>query len=204
MTDVPDTQQWINRIQSGDYSALATLLEYYRPRLRQMISMRMDSRLTSRFDGSDVIQDVFLDANRQISAYVEDPRVEFYVWLRGLAWQRLLNLQRHHTDTQGRTVRREVPLPLESTTTLLRELVGGGPTPSKVLSNREVSDRVQTALDQLKPDDREVILMRHFEPLTNNEVAQTLEITPSAATMRYGRAMFRLKELLREDFDHEE
>ena len=108
-------------------------------------------------------------------------------------------MQREHVGAQRRAVGREVPLSVESSAMLLQRLVGSGPTPSRVLAAREMRQNVQRAIERLKHDDREVILMRHFEGLTNKQVAQALEISPSGATMRYGRALFRLKELLQDD-----
>lgn len=194
-----ESERWLQDVQRGNPRALAALLDHYRPQLRQMLAMRMNKRLTARVDPSDVIQEVFLDANRQITAYVENPRVDFYVWLRGLARQRLSNMQREHAGAQRRAVGREVPLPVESSAMLLEQLVGLGPTPSRALAAREMRRYVQRAIERLKGDDRDVILMRHFEGLTNKQVAQALKISPSGATMRYGRALFRLKELLQHD-----
>lgn len=195
----PETERWLQDVRRGNPRALAALLDHYRPQLRQMLAMRLDKKLAARLDPSDVIQEVFLDASRQIAAYVANPRVDFYVWLRGLARQRLSNMQREHAGAQRRAVGREVPLPVESSAMLLQQLVGMGPTPSHVLAAREMRRHVQRALERLKSDDREVILMRHFEGLTNKQVAQALELSPSGATMRYGRALFRLKELLQDD-----
>ena len=75
----PETERWLQDVQRGNPRALAALLDHYRPQLRRMLTMRMDKRLTARVDPSDVIQEVFLDANRQVTAYIADPRVEFYV-----------------------------------------------------------------------------------------------------------------------------
>jgi RNA polymerase sigma-70 factor (ECF subfamily) len=185
----------------GDQTALASLLEYYRPRLRQMLVMRIDRKLFARIDPSDVIQETFFDAQRQITAYLQKPRVEFYVWLRGLAWQRLLNLCRFHAKTQRRAMGRELSLPAGSSTSLLHHLVTTELSPSGVMATREIQDTVQRALARLKDEDCEVILMRHFEGMTNNEVAQTLNLSASGATMRYGRAMYRLKEILQRELE---
>jgi RNA polymerase sigma-70 factor (ECF subfamily) len=82
---------------------------------------------------------------------------------------------------------------------LARQLLGQPSTPSRLLIQEELRRRVQDCLNRISSLDREVILMRHFENMSNHEVAQTLEISESAASMRYGRAIFRLKETLLED-----
>lgn len=194
----PETDAWLRELREGQPEALAALLQFYQPRLRQMLRLRIDPRLAARVDVSDVLQEVYLDAARQVAAYLREPRVAFYVWLRGLTWERLSNVQRQHLGTQRRAVSREVPLPAESSALLARQLLAGGSGPSEAVVKEEQRRRVQEALVRLKPEDREVILLRHFENLTNTEVAQALGLSAAAATMRYGRALLRLKELLTE------
>jgi RNA polymerase sigma-70 factor (ECF subfamily) len=196
-----DAQRWLDDLRQGNADALAALLDHYRPRLRQMIRLRMDRRLAARVDPSDVIQEVYLDANRQIRAYLRDCKVDFYVWLRGLAGQRLSNIRRRHLGAKRRSALREVALPAESSLLLAQQLLAGGTSPSRALLKRELRRRMQHALERLQPDDREVILMRHFEEMSNGEVAQAIGLSPSGATMRYGRALFRLKEILLADSD---
>lgn len=65
-------------------------------------------------------------------------------------------------------------------------------SPSQVLDRKEQADLVRKAIDRLRPMDREVILLRHVEELSNAEVAEVLEIAPDAASKRYGRAVVRL------------
>jgi RNA polymerase sigma-70 factor (ECF subfamily) len=161
-----------------------------------MVRLRMDPRMTARVDPSDVLQEAYLDAARQIGSYLEQPKVDAYVWLRGLTWERLLNLQRSHLGAQCRTVRREISLPPESSVHLANQLLAQGPSPSQGLVQEELRQLVQQGLSRLETNDREMILMRHFEDLTNREAAQALGLSDSAATMRYGRALFRLKEIL--------
>jgi RNA polymerase sigma-70 factor (ECF subfamily) len=200
MTDEPTTELLLRRLRDGEPQALAALLEHYRPRLRQMLRLRMNARLAARLDASDVLQETYLDAARQLQGYLRRPTVAFYVWLRGLACERLLNLQRQHLGAACRAAGREAPLPADSSTRLGERLLAPGTGPSQALLRAELRQRVQRALARLPHDDREVILMRHFEDLTNGEVAQALGLSASAATMRYGRALFRLKELLQTEF----
>jgi RNA polymerase sigma-70 factor (ECF subfamily) len=197
MTNEPsETTDLLRRLHAGDRDALAGLFDYYRSRLGKMVRVHLDTRLAGRFDASDVLQEAFLDAVRQLPAYLRQPRVAFYVWLRGVAWERLLNLQRQHAGAQCRAVGRELALPAKSSALLARSLLAPGPSPSEILLQAELRQRLQRALARLDPEDREVILMRHFENLSNGEVAQALGIGDSGATMRYGRALFRLKEIL--------
>jgi RNA polymerase sigma-70 factor (ECF subfamily) len=186
----------LRRLHSGDRDALVAIFDYYRPRLRHMLRLRMDARLAARLDTSDVLQEAYLDAARQVQGYLQQPKVAIYVWLRQLAWERLLNLQRQHLDAQCRAVAREVPLPVESSALLAKALLAQGPSPSQALLQEELRRRLQRALAKLDPPDRDVLLMRHYEDMSNGEVAQALGVSASGATMRYGRALFRLKEIL--------
>jgi RNA polymerase sigma-70 factor (ECF subfamily) len=196
MDDPPQMEGWLRRLGQGDQQALAELFAYYGPRLRQMVRLRMDSRLVARVDVSDVLQEVYLDAARQVESYLREPGVGIYVWLRSLAWERLLKLQRRHLHAECRAVDRQLPLPAESSALLAKALLAQAPTPSQALLQEEVRRRVQTALTKLGTQDREVILLRDFEGMANAEVAQALGLSPSGATMRYGRALYRLKEIL--------
>ncbi|MHC4178087.1 MAG: sigma-70 family RNA polymerase sigma factor [Planctomycetota bacterium] len=199
--ELGETEHWLHGLRRGDADALAALLDYYRPRLRQMVRLRMDRQVAARVDPSDVIQEVYLDAKRQVQTYLRDGTVDFYVWLRGLAGQRLANVHRRHLRSKCRSAWREVPLPAESSMALAKQLLAGGTSPSRAVMKEELRRRVQQALEKLQGDDREVILMRHFEEMSNREVAQAIGLSESGATMRYGRALFRLKEILLADSD---
>ena len=165
-----------------------------------MVELRLDGRLAARLDPSDVLQEVYLDMAGKIDGYLRQPKVNFYVWLRGLAWERSLKLQRRHLGAECRGVGREEALPLESSSALARQFLAPGTSPSDAMAQEELRHRVQLALAKLDEKDREVILMRDFEGMTNGEVAQTLGLKASTATMRYGRALYRLKEILTADW----
>jgi RNA polymerase sigma-70 factor (ECF subfamily) len=159
-----------------------------------------DSRVAARLDPSDVLQEVYLDMAREINGYLREPKVNMYVWLRGLAWERLIKLQRRHLGAKCRAVGREEALPLEASSALARQAMAPGTSPSEELVQQELRHRVQQALTKLDERDREIILMRDFEGMTNSEVAQLLGLKASTATMRHGRALYRLKEILTTDW----
>lgn len=191
-----ETDVWLRGVRQGKADALACLLDHYRPRLRKMVELRMHPRLAARVDPSDVLQEVYLDAASKIRGYIREPKVAFYVWLRGVARDRLLNLQQHHLGAKCRAAERELRLPAESSAVLCRNLLAQGTGPSQAMLREERRQRVERALAKLATEDREAILMRHIEEMPNVEMAQALGLTESGATKRYGRAIARLKDLL--------
>lgn len=197
MTQFPETTVLLDRIRDGDADSVGLLFEQYRPRLREMVRLRMDPRIRARISESDALQDVFLDLTKEIDRYLRNPRVGVYVWLRGIAAQRLQKLHRDHLAAQKRSVGRECQLPHQSSVQLGRQLLAEGTSPSQGVARAELREVVQRAIAGLKPEDREIILMREFEELSNSEVAEVLGLSDSAATMRYGRALHRLKEEFR-------
>ena len=78
----PDTEELLERASRGDQQAIGQLLTRYRPRLRQMVTVRMDPRLKSRIDPSDVVQEALMDASRMLPEYLRDRPLPYYPWLR--------------------------------------------------------------------------------------------------------------------------
>ena len=189
------------RVTRGDASALGPLLEWHRPRLRMMVQLRMDRLLQARVDASDVLQEAFLEASSRLEEFIRNPSVPFFLWLRSITGQQLMAAYRRHCGTQGRDARREVSprngaLPAANSATLAAHLVACSTSPSGAAMQAELKDRLAKALDELDALDREIIVLRHFEELTNSEAAQVLDLKPSAACNRYVRALERLRQVL--------
>ena len=195
-----EDQRFIEQLQlaQADEQAWGKILEAERMRLRGMIDARMHSQLRGRIDSSDIIQDAFIDATKRLAEYIENPAVPFYIWLRSLTSQRLAIAHRQNIGTQARDARREEPifskpLPDATSVVLLAALVGSSESPSTVAVRQEQKQILESALAELEPIDHEILVLRHFEEMTNSEVAATLDIKPSAAANRYLRALERLK-----------
>jgi RNA polymerase sigma-70 factor, ECF subfamily len=198
-----ETEQLLDRIARGDSSAASALLDKHRQRLRTMVRLRLDPRLASRLDPSDVVQDALAEAHRRLPEYAAQRPIPFYPWLRRIAWERLLQLRRQHIAAQRRTVLREDAPPLSGESELLlAERLAQANTPSEQAVRREVSQRVREAINQLPPGDREVIALKHLEELSFQEAAAVLEISSAAIYSRYYRAIQRLHRLLHEDSSH--
>jgi len=198
------TQELIAQAQGGDGQAVNRLLERHREAVRRMISLRMDRNLQQRVDASDIVQDVLVDANRRMAEYLQNPAMPFHLWLRQMAQDRLIDAHRRHRVAAKRSVDREQRLVARnhldhSTLELAAQLRDGERTPAAAAQWNEFQHLFQSALEELEEKDREVVLMRHFEKLSNSEVAEALGLSPPAASMRYLRAVRRLREFLAPD-----
>ena len=101
----------LQRALAGDEPALAALFDGYRDRLRRMIRLRLDRRLSGRVDSSDVLQEAYLDVRKRIAEYARDPAaMPFHLWLRLIAGQRLTDVHRYHLGAQMRDAGQEVSL----------------------------------------------------------------------------------------------
>jgi RNA polymerase sigma-70 factor (ECF subfamily) len=200
MAEVPPdsgaTQDLLRRAHAGEPRALEDLFAGYRPYLRQFVALRLDPKLRPRVDPSDVVQEAQLEAARRLKGYLEEPAMPFRLWLRQIAQDRLLNLHRRHMATARRAVGREQPLPERSSLVLAEQLLASGSTPSLQLGRRELALRLGQAVAQLSEADREILLLRNYEGLSNQEVAHLLGIDAAAASQRHGRALLRLHKAL--------
>lgn len=186
------------RVRAGDRAALAELFARLRPRLEWLVRLRLDPQLVRRLDPADVLQEAWLDVARRFEEWLGKPDMPLHLWVRFLTVQKLAELHRRH-GAQQRDARREVPLqvgPSASTASVAEHLAGSFTSPSQGLARAELLQRVQAALASLDEIDREVLVMRHFEELGNNEVAALLGITAAGASNRYVRALKRLRAAL--------
>lgn len=195
------TQDLLKSVAGGDASAVNRLMDRHREAVRRMIQMRLDHAVARRVDASDVVQDVMLEASQRLSDYLQNPGMPFHLWLRQLAKDRIIDMHRRHRGAKRRSVDREQNLSglgqdEQSAADLAALLRDAELTPAAAALRKEMEERFMVALDQLEENDREIIVMRHFEHLGNSDVAEALGLSPPAAGMRYLRAIRRLKEIL--------
>jgi RNA polymerase sigma-70 factor (ECF subfamily) len=198
--DTTKTQELLAQARGGDAHAVDELLARHRDSVRHMIGLRLDRAIAPRVDASDVVQDVLLEASRRLQEYLQDPAMPFHLWLRCLAKDRIIDAHRRHRKAQRRTVDRDQAMRKEwadrSSMELAAQLIDRELTPATAALRQELESRFQEVLEDLNEDDREIILMRHFEQLSNQEVAAALGLSEAAAGMRHLRALRRLKTLL--------
>jgi RNA polymerase sigma-70 factor (ECF subfamily) len=202
MTDTPsETERLLGLAAAGDQAAWAALLTPHEPKLRRVIAFRLDQRLQGRVDAADVLQETYLEAWEHLADYRRQPPVPFFLWLRGVAGNKLRELHRHHLGARMRDAGREVSLyhgtlPETTSAALAAQLLGRLTRPSEAAVRAEMKLRLREAINGMDPLDREVLALRHFEQLSPAEAAQVLGIKEKAAGMRYVRALRRLKEIL--------
>lgn len=194
-------QDLLTRAGQGDEDALNQLFSRYRTRLKKMVRLRMNRRLAGRIDDSDVLQDAFLEISKHIDEYIANPPLPFFLWIRKITGQQLIMAHRQHLGARMRDAGREISihqggLPSASTASLAAQLLGHLTSPSQAAMKAELRTRLEEALNSMSELDREVLVKRHFEHLTNTEVAQELGIQESAASKRYLRALERLQQIL--------
>lgn len=189
--------------EAGDEreARLGQMVEAHRRRLLKMVHVRLDPRLKARLGASDVIQDVFVDVVRRVDEFVDGPDMPFFLWLRLLTAQKVVDLHRKHLHAKKRDVRRQADgrisgHPDATSVALVDHLMDPRTRPSVAAVREEARQRAIHVLDTMKTDDREILVLRHFEELTNAEAAVELGISEPAASKRYVRALARMGSVL--------
>jgi RNA polymerase sigma-70 factor (ECF subfamily) len=202
MTTAPRESELIRLAAGGDQQAWAALLTTHRARLRRMVALRLDRRLRGRVDPSDVIQEAYVHATSGLAGYAARAEMPFFLWLRWLVAMKLNELHRKHLACRVRDAKLEVSLeqtamPRASSAALAAHLLGRLTKASEVAVRQERKARIQEAIESMDEVDREILVLRHFEELSNAETAQALGLQVSAASKRYIRALKKLKAILR-------
>ena len=198
------TETLLDGARAGDSDAVNKLLEKHRRSVRRLVELRLDRKVQQRVDVSDVVQDVMVEASGRLEKYLDDPVMAFHLWIRQIAWDRIIDTYRRHRVSAKRNMDREQPIAVptgsdQSTMDLAGQLRDPGLTPATAATQREIAGKVEAVIELLNEQDREIILMRHYEHLSNLEIAEVLKLNPPAVSMRYLRALRRLRQLLAEN-----
>lgn len=202
----PETQRvqaLLDRARQGDAAAVEELMTECREPLRRAVDLRLDPQLVRREDPSDIVQKVLLDAHRRLQDYLKDPKMPFGLWLRHMAQDRIIDAHRRHREADRRSIDREQPQQPpawveQSSVMLVAQLADRELTPASAAIRHELQQRLQQVLAEMDELDREVILMRYYEQMSNQDVAEALNLTEAAASMRHLRALRRLKDAFTE------
>lgn len=188
------------RLAAGEPEALAELFSVYGERLYKMVHFRLDARLRGRVDPDDIVQEAFLAAQQRIASFALERSNSVFVWLRMMVGQTMIDVHRRHLGSKMRSAGREVTMrratPMASSVSMSMHFLGDLTSPSQAAMRAEFADLLERVLDDMEPMDREILVLRHFEELSNTEVAELLGIQRSTASNRYVRALKRLKTIL--------
>jgi RNA polymerase sigma-70 factor, ECF subfamily len=201
MPDTTEEPELLTRLRGGDQPALGVLYDRYRDKLRRMVQIRLDPRLKGRVAPSDILQEAYIDALKRYPHYFDKDDQPFFGWLRLIVAQRLADVHREHISAKKRDVRNELAFGhprggLGSSACLASCIAGTLTSPSHAAVKNEYLVQLEIALNQLDQVDREILLLRHFEELSNAETAAVLGLLPPAASKRYVRALARLKQIM--------
>jgi RNA polymerase sigma-70 factor (ECF subfamily) len=199
----PDSDELLDLAASGDRDAIHQLFVRHRPRLRQMVSARLNLHLARRVDPSDIVQESLADAAQKLSEYLETRPIPFYPWLRQFAWERLVRAYRRHVLAQRRSVHREQNLDIllsdQSATVLADRFLASDTNPLERLARSERRLAITKLMAQLPFEDRELVVLRFIEQLSPAEVGAVLGISEAAAKMRQLRVVRRLRAAMGEE-----
>lgn len=195
-----DISSLVDRARDGDPHALTELFHVYQPRLVRMIELRLDSSLRRRLDPADIVQESWLEVVRRFPEWTAQTALPFQVWLRLMTAQSLAQAQRRHLGAHMRDALREVPMQESrasvSALNAADAFLASATSPTQAARREELRARVLAALEELEEIDREIVALRHFEGLSNDEAAAELAISPDAASKRFLRALVRLRPAL--------
>ena len=200
------TEQLLAQAKDGDEGAINQLMDRHRNSLRQLVRMRLDQQIQRRVDVSDVVQDVLVEANRRLQKFLDNPVMPFHLWLRQIARDRIIDAHRRHRVSSRRSVDREqrlsVPQGYDQSSMNIASMLGDDRlTPAAAALQKEIAMRIEQAITKLDEKDSEIVIMRHYELLTNQEIAQALDLSEPAASMRYLRAVRRLKDIIQDEMN---
>lgn len=189
------TQRLVSLAKEGDEAALQRLSEVYGERVLRIVRLRMGQELRSKLESMDLVQDAFVSALRGLENFTYQNEGDFLRWLAKIAENRIRdNSEKLHADK--RNIRREIPLTITGQNSR-DSLVGTvGPidftTPSVIVSRREDMNKLEKAMDKLRPEYKEVIILAKMEGLSGHELAEKLGKEPGAARALLSRALAAL------------
>lgn len=196
------TRHLVALAKDGDTSSLDQLCRVYGPRVHWIMRLRMGKELRSKLESMDLVQDTLVQALGGLHEFTYKNEGDFVRWLSTIAENVIRgNLKRLHADK--RDIRREIPLDRHGATSTSRFLADPGPvdatTPSVIISKKEEFVELERAIDQLKPEYKEVIILLKIEGLSCKEISERLGQSHDAVRKRVSRAIIALADVFEND-----
>jgi RNA polymerase sigma-70 factor (ECF subfamily) len=182
-----EIESWIRAARSGSSESLGSLLQTFRQYLAIIAEHGLKGDLQAKVGRSDLVQETFLEAQRDFASFRGKSREQLEAWLRRLLLNNLLNARRKYRETKKRATGREVPL--DGGPDSARLYVPSADTsPSQRAVRNEEADRLEQALNKLPPHYREIIVLRNHQRLSFVEIGRRLDRSPDNARMLWSRA----------------
>src|SRR5262245_53444631 len=189
--------QWLPAARAGSREALGRLLEAARQYLVTIARQELEAELRAKNSASDLVQETFVEAQRDFGQFQGETEAELLAWLRQLLLHRVGKLRRRYRDTQKRRLTREVALGGDdSSDGPAAGLAANTLSPSGQAMEHEQDETLRAALGRLPEDYRRVITLRYEEQLPFEEIGRLLQRSPDAARKLWARAVERLHEEL--------
>jgi RNA polymerase sigma-70 factor (ECF subfamily) len=193
----PDWAVCLRAARAGSASALGQLLEAYRDYLLLVANQELDGDLRAKAAPSDLVQETFLEAQRDFLHFQGTSEGEWLAWLRRVLLHNLGHLRQRYRVAGKRQVAREVSLEVDdSGVPLKQELPAGIITPGTAAQAREEQAALEQALANLPEVYRQVILLRHREHRSFAEIARLLERSEDSVQKLWARAVEQLRRQL--------
>ena len=188
----------IANAKAGCSRSRGQLLEQYRGYLKTLARIQLPSSVRGKADASDLVQDAFLRAHKAFSDFRGTTDGELSVWLQRILASRLADVHRFHVaKKRGADLEQAVIDDLsQSSIALSKVLVHPGPSPSEMVSQAETARLVADAIEQLPPDYRTVILLKHVRGLPNSDVADEMKRSLDSVKKLWVRALAQLQRSL--------
>ncbi len=198
-------KQLLSRAKLGESDGLGELLKVYHNYLTVLATTQLGGRLRRRMSPSDVVQETMLAAHRDIQDFKGVSEREFLGWLRQVLLNTIHHAVEKHLKAQRRDIRREVSFEqlgngVERSKLAFADLFADrGPSPSEPVRRRELAVEIADQLAKLRPDYRDVIVLRNLQGMPFEEVAMRMERSPGAVRMLWLRAIEKLKQVYEVD-----
>ena len=185
--------KWLAEARAGSREALGKVLQAFGAYLHRLATRRLGSDLRVKGSPADLVQETFLEAQRDFGCFQGKTIGKLRVWLRQMLLHNLANFQREYRGTGKRRLSRE-----ESLSSWENRLAAAGSSPSQQVMGREEAEILEAALKRLREEDRRLILLRHKDQRTFKAIGQAMGRSTSGARFLCVRALARLNEIVRE------
>jgi RNA polymerase sigma-70 factor (ECF subfamily) len=186
-------EQMLAGARDGASETLGQLLQGCRQYLLLVANQQLEPDLQAKVGASDVVQQTFLEAQRDFGGFSGQSQEELLAWLRRILLNNLANLTRHYHGTQRRQAGREVPLAEAPLRELQAVLASEADSPSTQALAREQAEALDRALERLPEDYGEALRLRHQERLSFEAIGQRLGRSAEAARKLWVRALEQLQ-----------